>query len=156
MKKSELPDPFDQARIEKGLGEMNDQDDPVVMVLRHKDVRKCAHNWKTFQSGAQPGRIVIPSEVAIRDTRQIPAVQHNVEGIDADCGGVCSCATCHVHVQPEYWDRIGAQSEIEKDMLELEDEVNEFSRLSCQLEISDVLDGIVLNVANKKIIKRNA
>lgn len=76
------------------------------------------------------------------------AVQHNVEGIDADCGGVCSCATCHVHVQPEYWDRLGVQSEIEKDMLELEDEVNEFSRLSCQLEISDVLDGIVLNVAN--------
>ncbi len=72
MKKSAHADPFEKARLDKGFGEMNDQDDPVVMLLRHKDVRKCAHNWKTFQSGAAPGRIVIPSEVPIRDTRQIP------------------------------------------------------------------------------------
>jgi len=72
MKKSAHPDPFKEARLEKGYGEMNDQDDPVKMLLRHKDVRKTAHNWKTFQSGATPGRIVVPSEVDIRDTRQIP------------------------------------------------------------------------------------
>ncbi|OWW24965.1 cytochrome [Zobellia sp. OII3] len=72
MKKSELPDPFEKARESKGYGEMNDQDDSVTMLLRHKDVRKSAHNYKTFQSGAVPGRIVIPSEVDIRDTRQIP------------------------------------------------------------------------------------
>ena len=72
MKNSKFSDPFDKARQEKGYGEMNDQDDPVTMVLRLKDVRKCAHNWKTYQSGAAPGRIVIPSEVQIRDTRQIP------------------------------------------------------------------------------------
>ena len=72
MKKSELPDPFEQARLEKGYGEIEDQNDPVVMVMRHKDVRRCAHNWKTFQSEAKPGRIVVPSEVNIRDTRQIP------------------------------------------------------------------------------------
>jgi len=72
MKKSELPDPFEGARIAKGYGKMDDQNDPVTMVLRLKDVRKCAHNWKTYQSGAEPGRIVVPSEVDIRDTRQIP------------------------------------------------------------------------------------
>lgn len=72
MKKSNLPDPFERARLEKGYGEVDDQGDPVVMVLRHKDVRRCAHNWKAFQSGAKPGRIVVPSEVNIRDTRQIP------------------------------------------------------------------------------------
>ncbi|GAA0712244.1 hypothetical protein GCM10009430_02460 [Aquimarina litoralis] len=72
MKNSKFSDPFNKARQEKGYGEMNDQDDPVTMVLRLKDVRKCAHNWKTYQSGAAPGRIVIPSEVHIRDTRQIP------------------------------------------------------------------------------------
>ncbi len=72
MHKSDLPDPFEQARLQKGYGEMNDQDDPVVIVLRHKDVRKCAHNYKTFQSGTVPGRIVVPSEVNIRETRQIP------------------------------------------------------------------------------------
>ncbi|MCU4675641.1 cytochrome P450 [Catenovulum sp. 2E275] len=72
MKRSEFADPFEQARNEQGIGKMQDQDDPVTMVLGLKDVRKCAHNWKTFQSGAKPGRIVVPSEVKIRDTRQIP------------------------------------------------------------------------------------
>ncbi|MBB4080726.1 hypothetical protein GGR28_003361 [Lewinella aquimaris] len=72
MKKSALPDPFAAARLEKGIGHMNDQDDPVTMILRLKDLRKTAHNYKTFQSGATPGRIVVPSEVNIRDTRQIP------------------------------------------------------------------------------------
>jgi len=72
MQKSELPDPFKKARLEKGIGEMNDQNDPVKMLLRHKDVRKTAHNYKIFQSGAIPGRIVIPSEVNIRKIRQIP------------------------------------------------------------------------------------
>lgn len=71
-KKSSFPDPFQQARQEKGFGEMDDQNDPVVMILGLRDLRKCAHNWKTFQSGAKPGRIVVPSEVNIRDTRQIP------------------------------------------------------------------------------------
>lgn len=71
-KKSTFPDPFEQARKEKGFGEMDDQNDPVTMVLRLRDLRKCAHNWKTFQSAAKPGRIVVPSEVYIRDTRQIP------------------------------------------------------------------------------------
>ncbi|ANW97227.1 cytochrome [Wenyingzhuangia fucanilytica] len=73
MEKSKISDPFEKARVEKGYGNMDDQNDPVTILLRHKDVRKTAHNWKTFQSGGdEVGRIVIPSEVAIRDTRQIP------------------------------------------------------------------------------------
>lgn len=75
------------------------------------------------------------------------AVEHNVKGIDGDCGGVCSCATCHVHVRPDDMLKTGPANEIETDMLELDDNVDEFSRLSCQLEISDALDGIVLTVA---------
>ncbi|WP_394174791.1 cytochrome P450 [Thalassotalea litorea] len=73
MSKSVLPDAFQEARNGKGFGTVDDQNDPVTMVLGLKDVRKCAHNWKTFQSGGEEvGRIVVPSEVAIRDTRQIP------------------------------------------------------------------------------------
>jgi len=72
MDKSRIDDPFEQARKDRGYEHIPDQDDPVVMMLRHKDVRKCAHQWKVFQSGAMPGRIVVPSEVKIRDTRQIP------------------------------------------------------------------------------------
>lgn len=73
MKVSEFSDAFKEVRTKKGVANLNDQNDPATMVLRHKDVRKCAHNWKTYQSGGEEvGRIVIPSEVAIRDTRQIP------------------------------------------------------------------------------------
>ena len=72
MKKSDMQDPFAEARSTTGIGQMDDQNDPVTMVLGLKDVRKCAHNWKTYQSGAKPGRIVVPSEINIRNTRQIP------------------------------------------------------------------------------------
>jgi cytochrome P450 len=72
VKPSNHPDPFKQARVEQGVCDIDDQSDPVKMVLRLKDVRKCAHNWKTYSSEATPGRIVVPSEVNIRDTRQIP------------------------------------------------------------------------------------
>ena len=65
-------DSFAESRKATGLSYMNDQNDPVTMVLGHRDVRKCAFDWKNFQSGAVPGRIVIPSEVNIRDIRQIP------------------------------------------------------------------------------------
>ena len=73
MKKSELPDPFAEARSISGIGSCNDQNDPVTMLLRLKDVRKTAKDWKTFRSqDKHPGRIVIPSEVAIAVARQIP------------------------------------------------------------------------------------
>ncbi len=75
------------------------------------------------------------------------AVENNIKGIDGDCGGVCSCATCHVFLTPEDIEKIGAASDIEQDMLELDDTANAYSRLSCQLEIDDSLDGIVLQVA---------
>ena len=75
------------------------------------------------------------------------AVENGISGIDGDCGGVCSCATCHVHVAPEHQNKVGLASEIEQDMLELDDNANEFSRLCCQIEISDDIDGVVLTVA---------
>lgn len=76
------------------------------------------------------------------------AVANNVKGIDADCGGVCSCATCHVHVAPEFMANLEEASEIEKDMLEFDDNANEYSRLSCQIPITAELDGMTLTVAN--------
>ncbi|KPZ59648.1 Biotin biosynthesis cytochrome P450 [Pseudoalteromonas sp. P1-13-1a] len=69
---SDFPDVFKEQRSTSGIGQMDDQNDPVNMLLGLKNVRKAAHNCAVFQSGAKPGRIVIPSEVAIRETRQIP------------------------------------------------------------------------------------
>lgn len=74
------------------------------------------------------------------------ARQYNVPGIDGNCGGVCSCATCHVHVAAEDFAKTGAPSEIEADMLELDDDVSEYSRLCCQIEISEAINGVTLTV----------
>ena len=76
------------------------------------------------------------------------ALQHNIKGIDGNCGGVCSCATCHVYVASEDATKTGEAGEMEKDMLEFDDKVTEQSRLCCQIEISPALDGVVLTVAN--------
>ena len=72
MNKHQQADYFESHRKKEGAVKVDDQDDPVLMILRHQDVRKCAHNWKVFQSASVPGRIVVPSEVEIRQTRQIP------------------------------------------------------------------------------------
>jgi 2Fe-2S ferredoxin len=77
------------------------------------------------------------------------AFDNGVDGIDADCGGVCSCATCHVHVDPAWADRTGRATEDEKALLEFEAGVSEYSRLSCQIEVSDALDGLVVRVAER-------
>ena len=75
------------------------------------------------------------------------AVNNNIKGIDGDCGGVCSCATCHVHVAPEDFEKTGAPNEMESDMLEFDDLTTDYSRLTCQLQVSDELDGVTLHVA---------
>ncbi len=77
------------------------------------------------------------------------AVQNEVDGIDADCGGVCSCATCHVHVEPEWTNRVGPASPMEMALLELQDNANERSRLACQVRISEALDGLVVRVVGR-------
>ncbi len=77
------------------------------------------------------------------------ARDNNVKGIDGDCGGVCSCATCHIYVAPEDTDKFPTASDIEKDMLEFEDNTTEHSRLACQLEINESLNNITLTVANE-------
>ena len=77
------------------------------------------------------------------------AVNNNIEGIEGECGGVCSCATCHVHVAPEFFAKTGEAGEIEADMLELDDNVTEYSRLGCQVQITEELDGMVVQVATE-------
>ncbi len=76
------------------------------------------------------------------------ATDNNIHGIDGDCGGVCSCATCHVHVQADHWDKVGPPNQIEADMLEFDDKVTEYSRLACQIDLSQEIDGLVIHVAN--------
>ena len=78
------------------------------------------------------------------------AVQNGVPGIDADCGGACACATCHVYVKEEWIDKLSEQSDSEKDMLDFAFETKSNSRLSCQLILEDKHDGIVVNLPDKQ------
>lgn len=74
------------------------------------------------------------------------AIDHGVPGIDADCGGECSCATCHIIVNDEWMDVVGRPAEDEEAMLDLNPEREVNSRLSCQIEVSDALDGLVVKL----------
>ena len=74
------------------------------------------------------------------------AMDSLVPGIDADCGGECSCATCHVMVNADWLAKVGAPNDAEDSMLDLNPERAENSRLSCQLTISDDLDGLIVDL----------
>ena len=78
------------------------------------------------------------------------AVQNNVPGIDADCGGSMACATCHVYVKEEWFNKLPKKEDGEEDMLDMAYEPNKFSRLSCQLSVSDELDGLIVNLPEKQ------
>ena len=78
------------------------------------------------------------------------AVQNDIPGIDADCGGGMACATCHVYVKEDWWDKLPAKEDGEEDMLDMAYEPNKFSRLSCQIIVSDDLDGLVVNIPEKQ------
>jgi 2Fe-2S ferredoxin len=78
------------------------------------------------------------------------AVKNQVPGIDADCGGACACATCHVFVEPEWTEKTGARNPMEEDMLDFAFDVRDNSRLSCQIKVRDELDGLRLKVPAKQ------
>ncbi|GAB5379503.1 MAG: 2Fe-2S iron-sulfur cluster-binding protein [Aliiglaciecola sp.] len=74
------------------------------------------------------------------------AAQNGVAGIDGECGGVCSCATCHVYLSEDDMGKVEAPSDFERDMLELTEDVKPTSRLSCQIPLTRDIDGIRLQV----------
>jgi 2Fe-2S ferredoxin len=74
------------------------------------------------------------------------AVKNNVPGIDADCGGACACATCHVYVDEAWREKTGEPSAMEESMLDFAEAVEPNSRLSCQIRITDDLDGLIVRL----------
>ena len=78
------------------------------------------------------------------------AVQNGIPGIDADCGGGMSCATCHVYVSEEWLDKLPKKEDGEEDMLDMAFEPKKNSRLSCQIIVTDSIDGLVVNVPSKQ------
>lgn len=74
------------------------------------------------------------------------AVSNRVPGIDADCGGACACATCHVFINGEWGPRLGPRGEMEQTMLDFAENVRPTSRLACQIKVSPEMDGIVVEL----------
>ena len=89
-------------------------------------------------------------EVANGLTVMEGAIQNDIPGIDADCGGGMACATCHVYVKEEWFDKLPKKEDGEEDMLDMAFEPNKFSRLSCQLLVSDELDGLIVSLPSKQ------
>ena len=88
----------------------------------------------------------VPNELSVMEG----AVQNNIPGIIADCGGACACATCHVYVDEKWFDKLKKKDEAEQDMLDMAFEPNKFSRLSCQISVSDELDGLAVKIPSKQ------
>ena len=78
------------------------------------------------------------------------AVQNNIPGIDADCGGSMACATCHVYVKEEWFNKLNKAEDAEQDMIDMAYEPKKNSRLSCQLTVTDELDGLVVTTPAKQ------
>ena len=85
-------------------------------------------------------------EIANGLTVKDAAINNDVPGILAECGGNCACATCHVYVDPAWWDKVGKPNDVEADMLDFAQEPRENSRLSCQIEVTPALDGLVVRI----------
>jgi len=78
------------------------------------------------------------------------AIRNGVPGIEAECGGACACATCHVYVDEGWIDTVGEPEPMEEDMLDFAYDVRPTSRLSCQIKVSDELDGLVVQVPERQ------
>ena len=97
------------------------------------------HNGKSHE-------IEVSNELSVMEG----AVQNNISGIDADCGGSCACATCHVYVDEKWFDKLPKKESAEEDMLDMAYEPKKNSRLSCQITVEDSLDGLVVKMPSKQ------
>ncbi|HNP64032.1 MAG TPA: 2Fe-2S iron-sulfur cluster-binding protein [Woeseiaceae bacterium] len=75
------------------------------------------------------------------------AINNNIDGIVAECGGACACATCHSYIDEAWLDKVGEMDDMEDSMLDAAYERKDNSRLTCQIEVSDDLDGLIVHVA---------
>ena len=98
------------------------------------------HNGKEHTIDVQNGLTVMEG-----------AVQNDIPGIDADCGGSMACATCHVYVKDDWYDKLDVKSEGEDDMIDQAYEPKKNSRLSCQIIISDKIEGLIVYLPEKQV-----
>ena len=98
-----------------------------------------AHDGTRFDVEAENGSTVMEN-----------AIRNAVPGIEAECGGACACATCHVYVDEAWREKVGPPSPMEEDMLDFGFDVRPNSRLSCQIKVSDELDGLTVSTPERQ------
>ena len=98
-----------------------------------------AHDGTRFDVVAENGSTVMEN-----------AIRNSVPGIEAECGGACACATCHVYVDEAFMPLVGEPEPMEEDMLDFAFDVRPTSRLSCQIRVRDNLDGLIVNTPQKQ------
>ena len=89
-------------------------------------------------------------DAEIGSTVMEAAIKQGVPGIEAECGGACACATCHVYVDEAWKEKVGSPSPMEEDMLDFGFDVRPNSRLSCQIKVSDELDGLIVSTPERQ------
>ena len=94
-----------------------------------------------------PHEVDVPTGLSVMEG----AIDNNIDGIEAECGGMCSCATCHVYVDPAWFEATGSPENIEQDMLDSALDLQKTSRLSCQIEVSDELDGLIVRLPEMQL-----
>ena len=98
----------------------------------------------------EPGGTRHEVEAETGSTVMENAIRNDVPGIIAECGGACTCATCHVYIDDSWLEKAGGPSAMEEDMLDFAFDVRDSSRLSCQIKVSDELDGLVVHVPDEQ------
>ena len=78
------------------------------------------------------------------------AIQNGISGIEAECGGACACAPCHVYIDEAWREQVGEPSPMEEDMLDFGYDVRPNSRLSCQIKVTDELDGLIVRIPERQ------
>jgi len=101
----------------------------------------------TFNDSSGAGRTI---EAELGSTVMETAIRNNIPGIEAECGGACACATCHVYVDEAWREKVGGPSPMEEDMLDFGYDVRPSSRLSCQIKVTENLDGLVVTTPDKQ------
>ncbi len=101
---------------------------------------------KFIEHSGTEHEIDIPNGLTIMEG----ATKNKIPGIDADCGGACACATCHVYIDEKWIEKIPQKEDSEEDMLDFAFEVKDNSRLSCQVTVNDELEGLVVNIPEKQ------
>jgi 2Fe-2S ferredoxin len=125
---------------------------PLAYVARNRqnDARETGAMAKItyVEWGGKQHVVEVPNGLTVMEG----ARDNGIPGIEADCGGACACSTCHVYVAPEWVDRLPHKEAMEEDMLDFAYQPDPArSRLTCQLKVSDALDGLVVHMPEKQI-----